>query len=129
METNRKIERLLDAIEHSEKYSDVDIDNMLQDDECRDFYELIVRMNRIYRKESAIDIEASLSELEMKQRHYTLWKWIKLVAMVVCAFYFSCVSFANIRSYRYNNEETSKYLRLPFHWGRNTDTNAVILFR
>ena len=113
METNKKLEKLLDAVEHPEKYSDVDIEKILQDDECHDFYEIIV---------------TSLSEFKMKQKHFTLWKMIKIVALFICAFYFSCVSYSNIRSYRNNHEETSKYLRLPFHWGRNTDTNAVMLF-
>ena len=128
METNKKLEKLLDAVEHPEKYSDVDIEKILEDDECHDFYEIIVRMNRIYRKEIPVDIMTSLSEFKMKQKHFTLWKMIKIVALFICAFYFSCVSYSNIRSYRNNHEETSKYFRLPFHWGRNTDTNAVMLF-
>ena len=43
METNKKFERLLDAVEHPEKYPDVDIENMLRDDKCQEFYELMVR--------------------------------------------------------------------------------------
>ena len=126
METNKKFERLLDAVEHPEKYPNVDIENMLQDDECQEFYELMVRVNRVYLQHPPLDIERSLLAFEIKQRRNTLWKWSKMAAFFICAFYFSCVSYANIRSYRSNAEEASKYLRLPFYWGKHKDNHTVM---
>lgn len=126
METNKKLERLLDAAEHPEKYPDVDIEKMLQDDECQEFYELMVRVNRVYMQHAPLDIERSLSAFEVKRRRNTLWTWSKMAAMFICALYFSCVSYANIRSYRSNAEEAPKYLRLPFYWGKHKDNHAVM---
>jgi hypothetical protein len=128
METNKKFERLLDVAEHPEKYPDVDIENMLRDDECQEFYELMVRVNRVYMQHPPLDVERSLLTFEMKQKRNTLWKWSKMAALFICAFYFSCVSYANIRSYRNNAEEASKYLRLPFYWGKHKDNHAVNLY-
>ncbi|MBP5423641.1 MAG: hypothetical protein J6Y78_14500 [Paludibacteraceae bacterium] len=126
METNKKLERLLDAAEHPEKYPDVDIEKMLQDDECQEFYELMVRVNRVYMQHAPLDIERSLLAFEVKRRRNTLWTWSKMAAMFICALYFSCVSYANIRSYRSNAEEAPKYLRLPFYWGKHKDNHAVM---
>lgn len=126
METNKKLERLLDAAEHPEKYPDVDIEKMLQDDECQEFYELMVRVNRVYMQHAPLDIERSLLAYEVKRRRNTLWTWSKMAAMFICALYFSCVSYANIRSYRSNAEEAPKYLRLPFYWGKHKDNHAVM---
>ena len=128
METNKKFERLLDVAERPEKYPDVDIENMLRDDECQEFYELMVRVNRVYMQHPPLDIERSLLTFEMKQKRNTLWKWSKMAALFICAFYFSCVSYANIRSYRNNAEEASKYFRLPFYWGKHKDNHAVNLY-
>ena len=126
METNKKLERLLDAAEHPEKYPDVDIEKMLQDDECQEFYELMVRVNRVYMQHAPLDIERSLLAFEVKRRRNTLWTRSKMAAMFICALYFSCVSYANIRSYRSNAEEAPKYLRLPFYWGKHKDNHAVM---
>ncbi|MBP5506427.1 MAG: hypothetical protein J6Y23_01075 [Prevotella sp.] len=120
------MERLLDAAEHPEKYPDVDIEKMLQDDECQEFYELMVRVNRVYMQHAPLDIERSLLAYEVKRRRNTLWTWSKMAAMFICALYFSCVSYANIRSYRSNAEEAPKYLRLPFYWGKHKDNHAVM---
>lgn len=128
METNKKFERLLDVAEHPEKYPDVDIENMLRDDECQEFYELMVRVNRVYMQHPPLDIERSLLTFEIKHKRNTLWKWSKMAALFICAFYFSCVSYANIRSYRNNAEEASKYFRLPFYWGKHKDNHAVNLY-
>ena len=125
METNKKFERLLVVAENPEKYPDVDIETILRDDECQEFYELMVRVNRVYMQHPPLDIERSFLTFEVKQKRKTLWKWSKMAAMFICAFYFSCVSYANIRPYRSNPGEASKYLRLPFYWGKHKDNHVV----
>ena len=48
METKDKMERLLDMTEHPERYSEEEIQTLLEDDECREYYELMVKTDAAY---------------------------------------------------------------------------------
>jgi hypothetical protein len=43
MKTDDKLERLLDMVEHPEQYTEEEIKELLDDDECREYYELMVK--------------------------------------------------------------------------------------
>ncbi len=46
MDTNKKMERLLEMLEHPERFSEKEINDILSDEECREYYDLLSEARR-----------------------------------------------------------------------------------
>lgn len=63
-----KIGLLLDAIEHPERYSDPEIESMLQDPEVREIYDMLGQTKSSLRSISSPDINAEWQDFELAHR-------------------------------------------------------------
>ena len=94
METNEKIERLLDMIEHPEHYTEEEMQKMLADEETREYYDLIIKADDAYTKSHDVDVDKALQEFETKQlRHLS---WSKIAAVFIGILLVSGVAYAAI---------------------------------
>ena len=107
METNDKIEHLLDMIEHPEKYSEEDMRKMLEDEECREYYELIVKADIAFNETSQEDAEMVLHEFEAKHIH--TFSWRKIAAIFIGILMISGLTYAAISIKRHAAESTAMH--------------------
>ena len=94
METNEKIERLLDMIEHPEHYTEEEMQKMLADEETREYYDLIIKADDTYTKSHDVDVDKALQEFETK--HLQHLSWSKIAAVFVGILLVSGVAYAAI---------------------------------
>ena len=94
METNEKIERLLDMIEHPEHYTEEEMQKILADEETREYYDLIIKADDAYTKSHDVDVDKALQDFETKQlRHLS---WSKIAAVFIGILLVSGVTYAAI---------------------------------
>jgi hypothetical protein len=94
MDTNDKIERLLDMTEHPDRYSEEEIQQMMADDEIREYYELMVKTDSAYTPLPDADAEKALREFE--EHHVQSFSWRKIAAIFIGIITFSCLTYAAI---------------------------------
>ena len=94
METNEKIERLLDMIEHPEHYTEEEMQKMLADEETREYYDLIIKADDAYTKSHDVDVDKALQEFETK--HLQHLSWSKIAAVFIGILLVSGVTYAAI---------------------------------
>ena len=94
METNEKIERLLDMIEHPEHYNEEEMQKMLADEETREYYDLIIKADDTYTKSHDVDVDKALQEFETKHLHHLSWS--KIAAVFIGILLVSGVTYAAI---------------------------------
>ena len=94
METNEKIERLLDMIEHPEHYTEEEMQKMLADEETREYYDLIIKADDAYTKSHDVDVDKTLKEFEKK--HLQHLSWSKIAAVFIGILLVSGVTYAAI---------------------------------
>ena len=94
METNEKIERLLDMIEHPEHYTEEEMQKILADKETREYYDLIIKADDAYTKRHDIDVDKALKEFETKHLHHLSWS--KIAAVFIGILLVSGVTYAAI---------------------------------
>lgn len=94
METNEKIERLLDMIEHPEHYTEEEMQKMLADEETREYYDLIIKADDAYTKSHDVDVDKALQEFETK--HLQHFSWSKIAAVFIGILLVSGVTYAAI---------------------------------
>ena len=94
METNEKIERLLDMIEHPEHYTEEEMQKILADKETREYYDLIIKADDAYTKSHDVDVDKALQEFETK--HLQHLSWSKIAAVFVGILLVSGVAYAAI---------------------------------
>ena len=94
METNEKIERLLDMIEHPEHYTEEEMQKILADEETREYYDLIIKADDAYTKSHDVDVDKALQEFETK--HLQHLSWSKIAAVFVGILLVSGVAYAAI---------------------------------
>ena len=94
MNTNDKIERLLDMTEHPDKYSEEEMQQMMEDDECRAYYELMVKADNAYTPQPDADAEKALREFERHHSHGISWH--KIAAIFIGVITISCLTYAAI---------------------------------
>ena len=94
METNEKIERLLDMIEHPEHYTEEEMQKMLADEETREYYDLIIKADDTYTKSHDVDVDKALQEFETK--HLQHLSWSKIAAVFIGILLVSGVTYAAI---------------------------------
>ena len=94
METNEKIERLLDMIEHPEHYNEEEMQKILADEETREYYDLIIKADDAYTKSHDVDVDKALQEFETKYLHHLSWS--KIAAVFIGILLVSGVTYAAI---------------------------------
>ena len=103
MKTNDKIERLLDMIEHPEHYSEEEMQKILEDEETREYYNLIVKTDDAYTKTDDVDVEKTLQEFEAKHIHH--FSWSKIAAVFIGVLLVSGITYAAIVFNRSSSEK------------------------
>lgn len=94
METNEKIERLLDMTEHPEHYSEEEMQEIFADKETREYYDLIIKTDDAYTKCPDVDVDKALQEFETKHsRHFPL---AKIAAIFIGILLVSGITYAAI---------------------------------
>lgn len=108
METHDKIERLLDMIEHPEQYSEKEMEELLSDKECREYYELMVKTDSAYSNKSEIDVDGALRKFERK--HTNAFVWRKIAAIFIGILIISGLAYAAIKLQKHISQSSSKAL-------------------
>ena len=108
METNKNIDRLLEMLDHPERYSEQEIlDIINQDDETRETYRQLVRAKRVSRHHhSAVhpaDVDQAWQQFE--QRYMSQPKrerpWLKMVATIAGILLVSGIAWAAVYAVRH----------------------------
>ncbi len=76
------IDRLLDALEHPEKYSDAEVEQLLTDPEAREVYDILRRTADVSAPVPEINIDDEWQRFEAKQpkRRSNILHWLSFVA-------------------------------------------------
>ena len=76
------IDRLLDALEHPEKYSDAEVEQLLADPEAREVYDILRKTADISAPVPEINIDDEWRRFEAKQprRRPLIFRWLSFVA-------------------------------------------------
>ena len=106
METNEKIERLLDMIEHPEHYTEEEMQKILADEETREYYDLIIKADDAYTKSHDVDVDKALQEFETK--HLQHFSWSKIAAVFIGILLVSGVAYAAIVLNKNPSEKQAK---------------------
>ncbi len=106
METNEKIERLLDMIEHPEHYTEEEMQKILADKETREYDDLIIKADDAYTKRHDIDVDKALKEFETK--HLQHFSWSKIAAIFIGILLVSGVAYAAIVLNKNPSEKQAK---------------------
>ncbi len=108
-----KFEKILDVIDHQEKYSDEEIRGMLQDEECRKLYQTMTEVDSALAKQS-LETEASSLDMDEEWRKFEgehfaqLHKgkfWRKMAAAVAGFVLVSGIAFAAIHTFVKRSQE------------------------
>ena len=76
------IDRLLDALEHPENYSDAEVEQLLTDSEAREVYDILRRTADVSAPVPEINIDDEWRRFEAKQpkRRLLIFRWLSFVA-------------------------------------------------
>lgn len=105
MDTCDKIERLLDMTEHPDRYSEEEMRQMMADDECRAYYELMVKTDDAYTPLPNADTERALREFE--KLHGQGFSWRKIAAIFIGIITISCLTYAAIIIHQHSTKPQS----------------------
>lgn len=105
-----KFEKILDIIDHQEKYSDEEIREILQDEECRKLYQTMVEVDSALDPPSPIinideEWEKFSQEHQLQEVSHPITSWRKLAASIAGFVLISCIAFAAIHTYIKRSQE------------------------
>ena len=115
-----KFEKILDIIDHQEKYSDEEIREILQDEECRKLYQTMVEVDSALEKTSPIinideEWEKFSQEHQLQEEatqnaaqeaaSHPITSWRKLAASIAGFVLISGIAFAAIHTYIKRSQE------------------------
>ena len=109
-----KFEKILDIIDHQEKYSDEEIREILQDEECRKLYQTMVEVDSALEKTSPIinideEWEKFSQEHQLQEKAtHPITSWRKLAASIAGFVLISGIAFAAIHTYIKHSQETTQ---------------------
>ena len=118
-----KFEKILDIIDHQEKYSDEEIREILQDEECRKLYQTMMEVDSALENSSPIinvdeewekfSQEHQLQEeatqnAAQKAASHPITSWRKLAASIAGFVLISGIAFAAIHTYIKRSQETTQ---------------------
>ena len=118
-----KFEKILDIIDHQEKYSDEDIREILQDEECRKLYQTMMEVDSAlensspiinvdeewekFSQEHQIQEEATQNAAQKAASH-PITSWRKLAASIAGFVLISGIAFAAIHTYIKRSQEPTQ---------------------
>lgn len=118
-----KFEKILDIIDHQEKYSDEEIREILQDEECRKLYQTMMEVDSAlenpspiinvdeewekFSQEHQLQEEATQNAAQEAASH-PITSWRKLAASIAGFVLISGIAFAAIHTYIKRNQETTQ---------------------
>lgn len=112
-----KFEKILDIIDHQEKYSDKEIREILQDEECRKLYQTMVEVDSALESPSPI-INVNEEWEKFSQKHQlqeeathpitSITSWRKLAASIASFVLISGIAFAAIHTYIKRSQEPTQ---------------------
>ena len=105
-----KFEKILDIIDHQEKYSDEEIREILQDEECRKLYQTMVEVDSALESPSPIinvdeEWEKFSQKHQLQEVSHPITSWRKLAASIAGFVLISCIAFAAIHTYIKRSQE------------------------
>lgn len=105
-----KFEKILDIIDHQEKYSDEEIREILQDEECRKLYQTMVEMDSALESPSPIinvdeEWEKFSQKHQLQEVSHPITSWHKLAASIAGFVLISGIAFAAIHTYIKRSQE------------------------
>ena len=118
-----KFEKILDIIDHQEKYSDEEIREILQDEECRKLYQMMVEVDSALENPSPIinvdeDWEKFSQEHQLQEEatqnaaqeaaSHPITSWRKLAASIAGFVLISGIAFAAIHTYIKRSQEPTQ---------------------
>ena len=109
-----KFEKILDIIDHQEKYSDEEIREILQDEECRKLYQTMVEVDSALESPSPIinvdeEWEKFSQEHQLQEKAtHPITSWHKLDASIAGFVLISGIAFAAIHTYIKRSQETTQ---------------------
>ena len=109
-----KFEKILDIIDHQEKYSDEEIREILQDEECRKLYQTMVEVDSALESPSPI-INVDEEWEKFSQKHqlqeeatHPITSWRKLAASIAGFVLISGIAFSAIHTYIKRKQEPTQ---------------------
>ena len=118
-----KFEKILDIIDHQEKYSDEEIREILQDEECRKLYQTMMEVDSAletpspiinvdeewekFSQEHQLQEEATQNTAQEAASH-PITSWRKLAASIIGFVLISGIAFAAIHTYIKRSQETTQ---------------------
>lgn len=108
-----KFEKILDIIDHQEKYSDEEIHEILQDEECRKLYQTMVEVDSALESPSPIinvdeEWEKFSQKHQLQEVSHPITSWCKLAASIAGFVLISGIAFAAIHTYIKRSQETTQ---------------------
>lgn len=105
-----KFEKILDIIDHQEKYSDEEIHEILQDEECRKLYQTMVEVDSALESPSPIinvdeEWEKFSQKHQLQEVSHPITSWRKLAASIAGFVLISGIAFAAIHTYIKRSQE------------------------
>lgn len=109
-----KFEKILDIIDHQEKYSDKEIREILQDEECRKLYQTMVEVDSALESPSPIinvdeEWEKFSQEHQLQEKAtHPITSWRKLAASIAGFVLIAGIAFAAIHTYIKRSQEPTQ---------------------
>lgn len=108
-----KFEKILDIIDHQEKYSDEEIHEILQDEECRKLYQTMVEVDSALESPSPIinvdeEWEKFSQKHQLQEVSHPITSWHKLAASIAGFVLISGIAFAAIHTYIKRSQEPTQ---------------------
>ena len=109
-----KFEKILDIIDHQEKYSDEEIREILQDEECRKLYQTMMEVDSALESPSPIinvdeEWEKFSQEHQLQEKAtHPITSWRKLTASIAGFVLISGITFAAIHTYIKRSQEPTQ---------------------
>ena len=109
-----KFEKILDIIDHQEKYSDEEIRKILQDEECRKLYQTMVEVDSALESLSPIinvdeEWEKFSQEHQLQEKAtHPITSWRKLAASIAGFVLIAGIAFAAIHTYIKRSQEPTQ---------------------
>ncbi len=97
-----KITQVIDMMEHPERYSEAQISELLQDEECRQTYLTMMEMRMAFDKEATeknMDIDQEWQKFAGKHPHAKDFSWRKIAASLVGVLLLSGIALAAIQTF------------------------------
>lgn len=108
-----KFEKILDIIDHQEKYSDEEIREILQDEECRKLYQTMMEVDSALENSSPIinvdeEWEKFSQKHQLQEVSHPITSWRKLAASIASFVLISGIAFAAIHTYIKRSQEPTQ---------------------